>query len=511
MSTPILPTPPEIGLPPSFPSWRPYQEQAIMDSISSPKRFIAQVQPTGSGKSICYVAAAKLLSCRTLILTSTKMLQDQLEKDFDVVVAKGRSNYPCKLYHNTLKCDMGPCRVGHYCPHRRIDCEFFTMLRAAKAAKIVVTNYAFWCHNKKEIIGDFDFLVCDEGHDTPQQLLSTLSVTFNTNEQSRMGLTGAPEDIEIARAYGELISKSLEEQIHDAKVSGSTRTLAESQEFKSQTKLKHKLDKLNTQVNWVVEAHPKGVDFDPLWPSEFAESHLFRGISKILLTSATLTGKILSLLGASSSTCDIFEYPSYFPVQSRPVIHISTVAMRHGMDQGLVNLWLARIDQIIQRRQDKKAVIHAVSYKRCQDILHYSRFKSMMITHRPGQVSMAIKQLKTSLSPKILVSPSCVTGIDLPYTDCEYQIIGKIPFPDLRRKVDKVRKESDKEYGMCFAAQSLQQAVGRGSRAVDDRCETLVIDDQMKWFPYKYKKFFAKWFLDAVQSSAVIPKPLEKL
>ena len=199
MSTPILPTPPEIGLPTSFSSWRPYQEQAIMDSILSPKRFIAQVQPTGSGKSICYVAAAKLLSCRTLILTSTKMLQDQLEKDFDVVVAKGRSNYPCKLYHNTLKCDMGPCRVGYYCPHRKTDCEFFTMLRDAKAARIVVTNYAFWCHNKKDIAGDFDFLICDEGHDTPQQLLSTLSVTFNSSEQDRIGLTGVAEDVEMLR------------------------------------------------------------------------------------------------------------------------------------------------------------------------------------------------------------------------------------------------------------------------------------------------------------------------
>ena len=319
------------------------------------------------------------------------------------------------------------------------------------------------------------------------------------------------EDVETARTYGRLITDSITDQVSEARKLGTTRELAESQEFKALTKLKHKLDKLNTQVNWVVEKHSKGIDFDPLWPSEFAESHLFRDIPKILLTSATLTAKILSLLGASKSNCDIFEYPSYFPVQSRPVIHIPTTAMRYGMSEALITMWLSRIDQIIRQRSDKKAVIHAVSYKRCQDILRYSEFKNIMITHRPGQVSTAIKQLKNSPSPKILVSPSCVTGIDLPYTDCEYQIVGKIPFPDLRRKVDKVRKESDKEYGMCFAAQSLQQAVGRGMRAVDDRCETLVIDDQMKWFPYKYKKFFAKWFLDAVGSSPVIPRPLEKL
>ena len=507
----LLPSPPELSLPDKFLSWRPFQEQAIIDCISSPKRFIAQVQPTGSGKSICYVAAAKLLSCRTLILTSTKILQDQLQNDFDVVVAKGRSNYKCKLYHNTLTADMGPCRVGHFCPHRRTDCEFYLMISRAKQAKIVVTNYAFWCHNKKDIIGDFDFLVCDEGHDTPQQLLSTLSITFNPNEQARIGLTGTDSDIETAKRYGVLLSASLEEQIKDARADGSTRELSESQEYKTATKLKHKLDKLKADVTWIVESHSKGVDFDPLWPSEFAESHLFRGINKIFLTSATLTAKILSLLGAVKDRYDFFEYDSYFPVESRPVIHIPTAAMRYGMDQSLIKLWLNRIDQIIRQRTDKKAVIHTVSYQRCQDILRHSEFKHMMITHRPGLVSSAIKQLKLSHTPKILVSPSCVTGIDLPYTDCEYQIIGKIPFPDLRRKVDKVRKESDKEYGMCFAAQSLQQAVGRGMRAVDDRCETLVIDDQMKWFPYKYKKFFTKWFMDAVESSVTIPKPLEKL
>ena len=86
-------TPAQLGLPPKFDKWRPGQDritQQILDSRNS--GALVQVVPTGGGKSICYLTAAVLLNGRTVILTSTKGLQDQLSAEFGdyIRVVKGQ-------------------------------------------------------------------------------------------------------------------------------------------------------------------------------------------------------------------------------------------------------------------------------------------------------------------------------------------------------------------------------------------------------------------------------------
>jgi len=104
-----------------------------------------------------------------------------------------------------------------------------------------------------------------------------------------------------------------------------------------------------------------------------------------------------------------------------------------------------------------------------------------------------------------------VTGWDFPYQQCEYQIIGKIPFPDARRKVDKARREKDPDYSCCMAMQNLVQTCGRGMRYPDDQCENMIIDDHFVWFVRKYAKYAPQWWLNAVQTVKTIPEPPERL
>ena len=507
----------DFGFSPKFTEWRHGQEDAILECVGSNKRFMIQVQPTGSGKSICYMTIAKLLGVRTLILTSTKILQEQISKDFpEVAVIKGKSSYPCKLVNGITNCDEAPCRLYRYsCGYRHSGCNFYDAVKKANNSQIVITNYAFQSHNNfNSILGDFDFLICDEGHDVTQQLLGTLCTTVSNTELQYLCVDTTDSDEQI---YTDLIRSkkfikdSINDIVKDATKAGNLSSLINDRKYRFLDTLSLKLDKISARGQWVLEKTTKGIDIDPLWPRHFAETHLFRNIPKILLTSATFNIKMVSLLGIRETEYDYVEYSSYFPIKSRPIIHIPTVSLRAKLDQDSINLWLLRIDQIIANRLDRKGVIHAVSYERCKLILENSKYREMMISHRPGKVEEAVDKLKKSFTPKILVSPTCVTGIDLPYTDCEYQIIGKVPFPDLRRRVDQIRKESDKDYGMMLAIQNIQQAVGRGMRASDDQCENLVIDDQFKWFPWKYQSEFNKWFMEAIKTSYTIPMPLPKL
>ncbi len=59
--------------------------------------------------------------------------------------------------------------------------------------------------------------------------------------------------------------------------------------------------------------------------------------------------------------------------------------------------------------------------------------------------------------------------------------------------------------------QELVQAVGRGMRSKDDRCETFIIDDHAAWFINKNKHLAPQSFIEAFTKAKGIPAPLEKL
>jgi ATP-dependent DNA helicase DinG len=109
----------------------------------------------------------------------------------------------------------------------------------------------------------------------------------------------------------------------------------------------------------------------------------------------------------------------------------------------------------------------------------------------------------------VLVSPALTTGYDFPYGECEYQVIAKIPFADMRDPVTKARTLVDPLYPMYVAMQELVQMVGRGMRAADDQCETFVCDGHAAWFLSKHLNLAPQWFRRALrrQSPGALPAP----
>ncbi len=511
----ILPPPKGFGLPNKFSDWRNNQEKAILHLQESDKRVVAQAQPTGSGKSLCYITGG-LLTGRTLVLTSTKGLQMQLSEDFEkkpgLSIVMGKNAYACKMVKNH-SCEWGICSFGKRC-HLRKECHYYLAIERAKKAQIVVTNYSFWVCNKPDVLGEFDLLVCDEAHDSVIKLCDSLSVEVSFKEIQKCHLDWMERDEEKELwGWALRLHKTIKERIKNNLKDSTLENLLRSEAFKSLHRLKTRLDRLEvTQEDlWVAEHLGSSIVFDPLWPSDFTEECLFREVKKILLTSATITRKTIKLLGVEDGDLDFIEYKSHFPIRRRPVYWIPTCRVDYRMKEYDVGLWLTRINQIINRRLDRKGIIHTVSYDRCQRILHTSEYSPFMHSHRSGRRDQVIREFKESDPPAILVSPAVVAGYDFSYEQCEYQIIGKIPFPDQRRKVDKKRREVDPEFGIHSAAQNLVQAVGRGMRAEDDQCETFIIDDHVGWFIRKYSQFLPQSFIEAYGKAGVIPKPLEKL
>lgn len=529
--TTSAPSPADIGAPVQFAAWRPHQLPAIEAIVDGPERFVGCVLPTGAGKSLTTIAAALLGGWRTCILTSTKLLQEQYSRDFQsagLVEIKGQGNYECVAFHGAYHkwrekafhgCDDGPCRAGHPCIHKPIQdggyepgCTYYDAIDTAIRAPLVVTNYSYWfsANRYQQTLGEFDCLVLDEGHHAPMELADYLSVTLDAADCQLVG-SGGPAIAEAAqwREWADIHEKRLR-RLLDKRPS----TRKELRLHRAARRTAQKITNLSERLGkgeWVIEASGHTRAFNPVWVSEFAEAELFHGIKKVVLTSATCTRQTAAMLGVPESALLWHEAPSDFPVERRPVVFVPTVKLDYRASESEVRYWLATIDHILRARQDRKGILHSVSYARARQIKEYSEFGAQMITHDASGTRAAVEQFKQAGPGAVLVSPSVTTGYDFPMTQCEYQIVVKIPFPDRRDPVTAARTAKDPTYPSYIAMQELVQAVGRGMRSAEDRCETLIVDSNCSWFMKQQGHLAPQWFRAAYRKSETLPEPLEKL
>lgn len=104
-------------------------------------------------------------------------------------------------------------------------------------------------------------------------------------------------------------------------------------------------------------------------------------------------------------------------------------------------IWLSRIDQIISSRLACKGIIHSVSYQKATQIYYNSQYRDIMLLgEKGGNTPSLVARFKKATAPTILVSPAVSTGFDFPYDQCSYQILCKVPFPDLRGRQTKNEK-----------------------------------------------------------------------
>lgn len=552
-----LPAPNLIGAPARYDKWRTMQGEAVLAAADSKKRFIVQGAPTGFGKSLTCVCTGLLSDARMVILTSTKALMSQYHGDFKesgMIEIRGLNSYECVEGRPTGKfgdlrregyradrglpmmCDEAPCQAGAWCVKREGGCLYYDAYRAASApsSKLIVTNYAYWMSINKfgEGMGQVDILVCDEAHESMDELGNFIGTELRPTEiesafpgEGRVPGLGTDQNDWVSwgvywHGRATVALELIKLEIRDCdrlneRVSHST--LKQAKDLK---RLVHKLETIaRMRGDWVIEWQEDNqrrpvIKFDPVWPGEYAESALFLGIPKVILVSATVRPKTAEMLGIDPSNMEFKEYPSSFAKANRPIIFLPTVHMNKtaSADPDNMREMVTRIDQIVGRRLDRKALIQTVSYPRARDVYRSSDYKEMMLIHDSNNTKEVIDQFKRSKKPLILVSPVLDTGYDFPYEQAEYQIIMKMPFPVTVDEVVKARAMRDKGYKNYVTMVKLVQMAGRIVRAEDDRGETIILDSDFGWWFRKFGQFLApKWFVEAVRYEQMLGMPLPKL
>jgi Rad3-related DNA helicase len=256
---------------------------------------------------------------------------------------------------------------------------------------------------------------------------------------------------------------------------------------------------------WVVDLENQTATIRPIWPEALAQFNLWPHAKRFIFSSATMNAQYtLSMLGFDPNDADILEAPSSFAKEYRPIFLRSDLILNYKsmQDHTILRKWVDQIDEIISMYPDHKGLIHTGNYQLANLLTINSRHANRLLSHTAETRLITLERFKDLTEPKVLVSPSMTEGVDLPYEKCRFQIIGKIPYPNMIDKVWNARFEQNKEKAGTIYRQAtidqVVQATGRGMRADDDYCETWIIDGNILRL-LQYTADFPKFFREAIR------------
>ena len=510
-----IPTPTQLGI--DLKAWRPTQEEGINVMITSQKRITTICAPTGWGKTWAIIAAAILSKKPTCIVTASRGLQDQYmaaAESLGLVDIRGRKNYTCEM-RDDFNCEEGGAARCAY--KGTIGCPSSQAEMRAATSSLVITNYSKWCASRKfgQGMAHFQQVIFDEGHESFNALASAMQVILNHREIEKdleMDFLSGSEAEEFAnwRPWAALARATAEQKmiIAQARITGvADPKPAWVRHFTHMRNLTRRLSTLATASmrDWIVEEIKEGYQFDPIRPGKYAEAALLLRVPRIIFMSATIRPKSMYMIGQSKESFDFKEFDSDFDPKRAPFYYIPTqrVDAKHP-DNRL--LW-ARHDQIAAKRQDRKGIVHTVSYARQGDIQSISRYSSNMLINPQGEPpTEMVEQFMESGPGTELVSPSVGTGYDFKDDYCRWQFLCKIPY-EPPSKIVKAREADDKDYRPYRAMQTLVQNVGRDVRSKTDWSERFIGDDNAEWFFPRYGHFAPKSFHAVLQTVKTLPQP----
>ena len=501
-----------------FTTPRRYQLETISeieDAITKGYRYIVLEAGTGSGKSAVAAALSGMFDS-TYILTITKQLQDQYLRDFanlGFTKVKGRSNFKCKKYsEDGIKqtCEFGRCAVeGYPCRYslknhadgeitRENTCEYYYQKYMGLTSQTTVANYPYM-FLELNYVEDFkkrDLMILDEAHNIESMIMNQLTLEFDRHdlkEYVNFNLSKERVDslnsgdytdwinfiTEIRNRYESELSKieDIDRPYLIEKKMFIKNQIANCSRFLDQFQLNPEMWIFDYDREFAV------AQFKPLKVDSYAYESIFRYADVCIFMSATILDYRLFArwLGISPDEIYAIRRKSPFDIKRNPIKTCGDYNMSYSHLEKSAPETLDAINDILNRHKNEKGIIHTVSGQ-CRDFLVDNIATDRFIFHDVENRSQVIDEFKDCEKPLVLVSPSVGEGVDLPGDECRFQIIYKIPYPDLGDKQVAMRNALDSKWYEYRTSLAMVQAHGRGMRFEDDYCTTYFIDSRLKGF-----------------------------
>jgi Rad3-related DNA helicase len=262
--------------------------------------------------------------------------------------------------------------------------------------------------------------------------------------------------------------------------------------------------------NWIVTVVERGTNtkFEKIVLTPLTVSNYFSDILNVgaitLFMSATILSKdyLCKTAGLKSDQVKFIRLDqSEFPVTNRP-IYLMNIAWLNAktLTQSLPTIANA-VNNIMSIHRNEKGIIHTTSYSQLQfirDNISKENATRLIETGPKFDRNKILQKHIQSKSPTVLISPSLYLGIDLKDYLSRFQIIVKVPYPDLTDRKVAALKQRDPKWYTWNTILRLVQAYGRSVRSKDDFATTYILDNSISYLLRDAKEMLPKWFSDAI-------------
>jgi ATP-dependent DNA helicase DinG len=553
----VLSGPGQAAVPDGFPysSIRPMQGAAL-DEVSraweAGVKYVFLEAPTGFGKSAIAITLARQKPS-AFILVSTKSLQDQYarEESFRTLDVRGRGNFQC-LVARGRSCDQGPCRMGVMeCRHRpqrcapdKIPargeklastakgdfwrypsnrmCSYWEQKCRALSHQYPVMSYSYFLYETThpKDFGKRSLIVCDEAHNMEEELMRFIEFTVSDKEL-RLVNCRIPRIVKGMDDWVEHLNEwkgNLSEELKACQEKFDSMERKDAELIDKMHKLAEKIEKCNfisdelsvEPDNWIVERGEKGlmssVTFRPIFVSSWA-GKFFSMADQFLLQSATIidADAVARSLGLQESECVFLRAGSDFLPEKRPIYYSPAGSMSHKDIEKTLPRMAEEIRALLEKYPDKKGVIHTHTYSIQEYILKNVKSDRFIANSQEDSRSRGrvIAEFIKSGWPAVLVTPSAYEGMDFKDDICRWQVICKMPYPNLANKQVERRMSLDSNWYQWKTVLRLVQTYGRGIRSREDWCDTYILDSGFSSLLSRNRKLFPEWFREAVKPEAL--------
>ena len=510
-------------------------------AIGEGYKYIILEAGTGIGKSAIATTLANMYE-DSYILTMTKQLQEQYLDDFGdmLVEIKGRGNYKCNYKGN---CDF--CIKAEYNLRKCSDCEYNQAFKKAVEAKNVITNYdyLYYAGVANPLLDSRELLILDEAHNLERKMLMLSSSELNREYiLTKFGIDIFEPLMYGTKSINELkrnpdywielcddLIKECKKRIKKIEGDADKSVQVTLDEFESNPSKYSNFDYIEKQnleqdmksfasislglsyKELIIDLPDKksilnnamdiSAEFKPYSVLDDTQNLLKLGNVCIFLTGT---------LGSKDKFCEwnninpdetyyIYE-KSPFDVAKRP-IYVDFVGRMSGFRRGIPK-WknkraINKIKEILDMHKNEKGVIHTSSNEQAFWIIDQLREYNLMFVGGEDR-NRTLKEFAESKENIILIGASIKDGVDFKGDLCRFQIVFKVPYPQLNEQV-KYRRDLDPKWFYYQTVMALMQAYGRGIRDSDDYCVMYIIDSSFKQLFDYNRGFFNEYFAEAIQ------------
>ena len=310
-----------------------------------------------------------------------------------------------------------------------------------------------------------------------------------------------PKDAESRQLKKELINMSEEKYLRLDDLQGDFQAITTLQENQMAFFLRDVAENLD---NWVVKEDftergaVEKIEFQPIRVNKYAEEKYLRLGDLNIIMSATILDhtRIASDLGIDIKDAEYIEIEPPFPAENHKIFNLGLADFGWCKDESLADkeaffkAIVGKIDLILDMFPDDRGIIHCTTYEVMNYIKKYSEHFDRLTTHNTKDRAQKLEEHKTKIG-SVLLSPSMTEGIDLKGDFSRFQVLVKVPYPDLKDERISKRKEVDPASYPFKTANTIIQSIGRSVRSENDYAVTFTLDSRFEGFCRKNSRIMS--------------------